>query len=246
MRENLMKIGNSYGAELKSISEKVHDKLKNKNLQPEEKILFEDNNRSFFLRKESLDKLKSYLKVEQIPFEVLNQDLIKIEEKESDFLLAISTQGIENLDFIQKYYKNEDVEQIATKNVYELYIPNEGTMFEFCNCIEKPYLKTVPKPLILKIPKCIKKEIVLPKDIQKMYRDLKEIVEKNYIKNLSLDSIFYIETKDKYIILKIENFVPLNKNVEIDLVQFLYHGNIYQYKGRPLSFEEHSSINSLI
>lgn len=75
-----------------------------------------------------------------------------------------------------------------------------------------------------------------------MYQDVKEIVGKNYIKNLSLDSIFYIETKDKYIILKIEDFVPLNENVEIDLVQFLYYGNIYQYKGKPLSFEEHSSI----
>ena len=51
-----------------------------------------------------------------------------------------------------------------------------------------------------------------------MYQDFKEIVGKNYIKNLSLDSIFYIETKDKYIILKIEDFVPLNENVEIDLV----------------------------
>lgn len=243
MQEKLTNLLVPYVAEIKLISKKVLNKIElRKRTLHDEKFFEEESKRTFSLKNDSLEKLISSLKVEELPFEVLNQDLIKVEGKESDFLLAISAQGIENLDFIQKYYKNEDVEQIATKNVYELYIPNEGTIFEFCNCIEKPYLKTVPKPIILKIPKCIKKEIVSPKDIQKMYQDVKEIVGKNYIKNLSLDSIFYIETKDKYIILKIEDFVPLNENVEIDLVQFLYYGNIYQYKGKPLSFEEHSSI----
>lgn len=238
MRENLAKIGKTYMPYIKCINEKEYNKLKSRNLKLNEVFFNEENMRSFSLEEESLEKLKSHLKVEQIPFEILNQHLIKVEGKESDFLLAISTQGIENLDFIQKYYNNEDIEQIVTKNVYELCIFNEGTIFESHDYKLKP----VPKPFILKIPKCIKKEIVSPKDIQKMYQDIKEIVGKNYIKNLSLDSIFYIKTKDKYIILEIEDFIPLNENVEIDLVQFLYYRNIYQYKGTPLSFEEHSSI----
>lgn len=243
MQEKLTNLLVPYVAEIKLISKKVLNKIELRKINfHNEKFFEEENKRTFSLKNDSLEKLISSLKVEEFPFEVLNQDLIKVEGKESDFLLAISARGIESLAFIQENYKNEDVKQIITKKVYELYILNEGTIFKICNSIEDIQLRLVPKPIILKIPKCIKKEIVSPKDIQKMYQDVKEIVGKNYIKNLSLDSIFYIETKDKYIILKIEDFVPLNENVEIDLVQFLYYGNIYQYKGKPLSFEEHSSI----
>lgn len=236
LEEGLRKIG-EYAPELKMVSEKECERIKSRRLELPEEFLKEENKRGFYLKKESLEKLKSRLKIERIPFRVINKDLIKVEGEKSDFLLAISTVGIEGLDFIQGHYKDDGFETIATKEMYWLRIPEEVTGFKDWVHMESKRLELIYKPIILEMPKCIKKNVLIPKDIQKLYQDIKGIVEKVYIKNFSLDSIFYIESSDKYIILDIEEYAPLNRNVEIDLEQFLYKGNIYKYKGEPLYFE---------
>lgn len=236
LEERLRKMG-EYASELKMVSEKEYERVKSRKLELPEEFLKEENKRGFYLKKESLEKLKSRLKIEKIPFRVISKDLIKVEGEKNDFLLAISTVGIEGLDFIKGHYKDDGFETIVTKEMYRLWIPLEGTPFLGACCSEKERIEPIYKPIILKIPKCVKKDVFLPKDIQKLYQDIKGIVKKVYIKNFSLDNIFYIESSEKYIILDIEDYAPLNKNVEIDLEQFLYKGNIYKYKGEPLEFE---------
>ncbi len=289
-KEKLIKIASTSQKELKLISEKEYEKIKSARLEFKEKFLKEENERYPFLKKESLEKLKSRLKIEKISFEVLNKDLIKVKGEENDFLLAISTVGIEGLDFIKKHYERNGFESILNKEMYQLYPPyKKGSIEESFNYVKKesleltikPIILEIPKcvkkdvlipkdiqklyqdikgivekvyiknfsldsifykPIILEIPKCVKKDVLIPKDIQKLYQDIKGIVEKVYIKNFSLDSIFYIESSDKYIILDIEEYALLNRNVEIDLEQFLYKGNIYKYKGEPLYFEGHQLL----
>lgn len=242
-KEKLIKIASTSQKELKLISEKEYEKIKSARLEFKEKFLKEENERYPFLKKESLEKLKSRLKIEKISFEVLNKDLIKVKGEENDFLLAISTVGIEGLDFIKKHYERNGFESILNKEMYQLYPPyKKGSIEESFNYVKKESLELTIKPIILEIPKCVKKDVLIPKDIQKLYQDIKGIVEKVYIKNFSLDSIFYIESSDKYIILDIEEYALLNRNVEIDLEQFLYKGNIYKYKGEPLYFEGHQLL----
>ena len=53
-----------------------------------------------------------------------------------------------------------------------------------------------------------------PKDIQTYIKILKELLERSILKISLLDSIFYIESSDKYIILDIEEYALLNRNVE--------------------------------
>lgn len=242
-KEKLIKIASDSQKELKTISKKEYEKIKSVRLEFNEKFLKEENERYPFLKKESLEKLKSRLKIERIPFRVINKDLIKVEGEKSDFLLAISTIGIECLDFLKVHYESNSFKSILTKVMYQLNTPyKEGSIEEGFNYVNKESLDPIFKPIILEIPKCVKKDVLIPKDIQKLYQDIKGIVEKVYIKNFSLDSIFYIESSDKYIILDIEEYVPLNRNVEIDLEQFLYKGNIYKYKGETLDFEGHQLL----
>lgn len=235
----VIQLAKKYGGELKIMPEKELEKLKSKGYSLSKEYLNEQKKKHFSLSEESYKKLSVSLKAEQLSFKKINTDIIKITNPEKDFLMATGIQGIENLDFIQNLYKNDGVKCISYKVMYEVKIPFENTLLEECYQNSKLRLVSIEKPIVLKIPKCIKKEITSPKDIQKIFQDIKGIVERFYIKNFSLDSIFYMEAKDKYIILELEDFVPLHKNVEIDLEQFLYNGNIYKYKGKPLSFEEH-------
>lgn len=232
---------------LKTIDKKNYKEVESQNIRFNENFLTEEKKRVEILNEELKTFLISLLKVEKFPFCVLNEDVIKIENLENDYLIATSHQGIKYLDFMQNNYKDEGFNSIFDKTMLEVHFPLEDNPLLQQSCVNlEPNLVPVKKPLILEIPKCIKKEITSPKDIQKMFQDIKGIVELFYIKDFSLDNIFYVESKDKYIIGIFQEFVPLNRNVEIDLVQFLYNGNIYKYKGMPLSFEEHLSMNNLI
>ena len=232
---------------LKTIDKKNYKEVESQNIRFNENFLTEEKKRVEILNEELKTFLISLLKVEKFPFCVLNEDVIKIENLENDYLIATSHQGIKYLDFMQNNYKDEGFNSIFDKTMLEVHFPLEDNPLLQQSCVNlEPNLVPVKKPLILEIPKCIKKEITSPKDIQKMFQDIKGIVEQFYIKDFSLDNIFYVESKDKYIIGIFQEFVPLNRNVEIDLVQFLYNGNIYKYKGMPLSFEEHLSMNNLI
>lgn len=237
---------------LKMMDKKNYKKVESQNIRLDENLLnllMEEKKKDEILNDKQKAFLISKLEVEQFPFYVLNEDVIKIENLENDYLIATSHQGIKCLDLMQSYYKDEGFNSIFNRNMSEVQFPFEDNpvlQHCFCNSNTKAEIKDVVKPLILEIPKCIKKEVTSPKDIQKMFQDIKGIVEQFYIKDFSLDNIFYVESKDKYIIGIFQESVPLNKNVEIDLVQFLYNGNIYKYKGMPLSFEEHLSMNNLI
>ena len=232
---------------LKTIDKKNYKEVESQNIRLDENFLMEEKKRVEILNEEQKTFLISLLKVEKFPFCVLNEDVIKIENLENDYLIATSHQGIKCLDLMQSYYKDEGFKSILNRTMYEVHFPFEDNPLLQQLCTNtKAEIKDVVKPLILEIPKCIKKEVTSPKDIQKMFQDIKGIVEQFYIKDFSLDNIFYVESKDKYIIGIFQESVPLNRNVEIDLVQFLYSGNIYKYKGMPLSFEEHLSMNNLI
>lgn len=232
---------------LKTIDKKNYKEVESQNIRLDKNFLTEEKKRVEILNEEQKTFLISLLKVEKFPFCVLNEDVIKIENLENDYLIATSHQGIKCLDLMQSYYKDEGFKSILNRTMYEVHFPFEDNPLLQQLCTNtKAEIKDVVKPLILEIPKCIKKEVTSPKDIQKMFQDIKGIVEQFYIKDFSLDNIFYVESKDKYIIEIFQESVPLNRNVEIDLVQFLYNGNIYKYKGMPLSFEEHLSMNNLI
>lgn len=243
IKEKLIKLAILYKDNLKEISEKELNKLKLQNMQITDKIFCEKENKKIFsLENDFLETLISSLRVEGILSKMLNKTLIKVEGNENDYLIATSLQGIEYLDFIQAHYKDEGFNSILNRTMFKVHSALDyNPSFALCGNLELE-VRGVEKPLILEIPKCIKKEVTLPKDIQKMFQDIKGIVEQFYIKNFSLDSIFYVESIDKYIILDIEEYVPLKNNVELDLEQFLYDENIYKYKGKPLSFEDHQLI----
>ena len=245
--EILNPIGNFFDENLKIMDKKNYKELESRNILLNENFLMIEKKKDEILNDKQKAFLTSKLEVEQFRFCVLNKDVIKIENLEDDYLIATSHQGIKCLDLMQSHYKDEGFNSIFNRTMLEVHFPLEDNPLLQQLCTNtKAEIKNVVKPLILKIPKCIKKEITSPKDIQKMFQDIKGIVGQFYIKDFSLDNIFYVESKDKYIIGIFQESIPLNRNVEIDLVQFLYSGNIYKYKGMPLSFEEHLSMNNLI
>ena len=194
-----------------------------------------------------LENIKRLLEIEDIDFSYFGENCLQLGDKGFDILVALNQSGVNNLNFLYETLnkKVQGIEIIHSTEHLIFAIQHEGTLLESL-AHQTPFKCECKKDIfILRIPKIsLSIEILSPKDIDRFYWNIKPILDKYFIKNLSFKNIAYLEKEDIFFIGIAEDYILYSEEdgIKISLEEFLNHGNFYKYKNKSIKFEDYKFL----
>lgn len=201
-----------------------------------------------FRKLEEIKKvLDVFCKTQKAEYEVINSDIIKLTidnlilENKEIYWIAITKKGIAMLNNFLKINKaSYDTVKLSTwiikveeVKLCGLPVPPTITreLYELTLVIE-----------VSNIKKLEFKQKITPDIIKKIYIDIKPIVSKFFLRDFSLDNIYYDINQKKYIIFGITDFLEYKSDtINIDLNSLFSKNSLYFFKETQLeaTFEEY-------
>lgn len=187
-----------------------------------------------------LEKIKKVIEVfcksEGGEYREIGNDLIEITyqtfEEKNKWLIPTSIKGIAILNnfvnFYKDSYKSIDNELSMLKIEGEIYmgVPNQIVALNH----------KLTMMLDISNLEAIKIEQLQGTDtLQKIYKDIKPIVSKFFLRDFTLDNIYYDTVQNKFVILGITDYIQYNRDVvSIDFHSLLDKKSLYSYKKTTL------------
>lgn len=162
------------------------------------------------------------LKFFKLDYREIGKDLIEIIFKDSTYniLLPISLVGI--------------IKLITLQNNFNFYFYT----IQIYNIFNRSYLI----PIIL-IGNLKKKLPLSQEEFYSFFKDIRQITDKFYIDNFSLEDIYYDELFKQYVIIDIKSIISKPYFIEVRLDQLFHNKTVYYYNDSPINLDE---INLLL
>lgn len=165
------------------------------------------------------EELIKILKLENISYYEINEDLIEISLNNNSILIFSSLLGISKLFYLKELYK---------LNYKEIFI------MDYRNCC------TTSTKIIysLDIGKLEKRFPLNQEEIEKFFYDIRQVTDNYHIADICLDDIYYDTITNSYLIINISYIIIKFSKIEIRLANLFKNENIYYYKNKPITLEE--------
>lgn len=181
------------------------------------------------------------LEITNSSYSLYESSYVKIKENESkDLLIAFNTTGMNCLGVLNKIFPNESIE-IGLGFEVEINESKHISGGLYCPHYDKHTLIA-----ILEIPKVEDVNNFNPEVWRQIYRDIKPIVSKIFIKNLKYENIKYLREYDRYVIVDFTDCRALITGIEFSFEKFICDETPYICNGRPISFEEYVFLEEVI
>lgn len=162
------------------------------------------------------------LKFFKLDYREIGKDLIEIIFKDSTYniLLLISLVGI--------------IKLITLQNNFNFYFYT----IQIYNIFNMSYLIQ-----IILIGNLKKKLPLSQEEFYSFFKDIRQITDKFYIDNFSLEDIYYDELFKQYVIIDIKSIISKPYFIEVRLDQLFHNKTVYYYNDSPINLDE---INLLL